>query len=32
VRIGERFEIDACTQPLADEDAREWVKEWVDLL
>ncbi len=29
VRIGERFEIDACTQPLPDEDARDWVKDWI---
>ncbi len=31
-RIGERLEIDACTQPLPDEDALEWAKEWVTLL
>lgn len=31
-RIGERLEIDACTQPLPDEDAVEWAKEWVALL
>lgn len=31
-RIGERLEIDACTQPLPDEDAVEWAKEWVTLL
>lgn len=28
VRVGERFEVDACTQPLPDEDARDWVREW----
>ncbi|MBY4678132.1 flavodoxin domain-containing protein [Marinobacterium arenosum] len=32
VRIGERFEVDACTQPLPDEDAREWVKGWITQL
>lgn len=31
-RIGERLEIDACTQPLPDEDALEWTREWVTLL
>ena len=31
-RVGERLEIDACTQPLPDEDALEWAKEWVALL
>ena len=31
-RIGERLEIDACTQPLPDEDALEWAKEWDTLL
>ena len=31
-KIGERLEIDACTQPLPDEDALEWAKEWVTLL
>lgn len=31
-RVGERLEIDACTQPLPDEDAVEWAKEWVALL
>lgn len=31
-RIGERLEIDACTQPLPDEDAVEWAREWVTLL
>jgi len=31
-RIGERLEIDACTQPLPDEEALMWAKEWVTLL
>ena len=31
-RVGERLEIDACTQPLPDEEAMEWAKEWVTLL
>jgi len=31
-KVGERLEIDACTQPLPDEDALEWAKEWVELL
>jgi MioC protein len=31
-RVGERLEIDACTQPLADEEAVTWAKEWVELL
>lgn len=31
-RVGERLEIDACTQPLPDEDALDWAKEWVALL
>jgi len=31
-RVGERFEVDACTQPLPDEDARDWVKSWVTQL
>ncbi len=31
-RIGERLEIDACTQPLPDEDALDWAREWVMLL
>ncbi len=31
-RIGERLEIDACTQPLPDEEALDWAKEWVQLL
>lgn len=31
-KIGERLEIDACTQPLADEEALQWSKEWVALL
>lgn len=31
-RVGERLEIDACTQPLPDEDALSWAQEWVALL
>ena len=31
-RIGERLEVDACTQPLPDDDALDWMKEWVTLL
>ncbi len=31
-RIGDRLEVDACTQPLPDEDAIDWVKEWLSLL
>jgi MioC protein len=31
-RVGERLEIDACTQPLPDEEALHWAKEWVSLL
>lgn len=31
-RVGERLEIDACTQPLPDEDALTWAQEWVSLL
>jgi len=31
-RIGERLEIDACTQPLPDEEALDWAREWVSLL
>jgi MioC protein len=31
-RLGERLEIDACTQPLPDEEALEWMKEWATLL
>jgi len=30
-RIGERLEIDACTQPLPDEEALDWAREWVTL-
>ncbi|MBB4285323.1 flavodoxin domain-containing protein [Roseospira goensis] len=29
---GERLEIDACTQPLPDEDAVDWLKDWLPLL
>lgn len=31
-RVGERLEIDACTQPLPDEEAAQWIKEWLTLL
>lgn len=31
-KLGERLEIDACTQPLPDEEALEWLKEWAALL
>lgn len=31
-RVGERLEIDACTQPLPDEDAVDWSKEWLSQL
>ena len=31
-KVGERLEIDACTQPLPDEDALNWAQEWVTLL
>jgi len=31
-RVGERLEIDACTQPLPDEEALDWAREWVTLL
>ena len=31
-KVGERLEIDACTQPLPDEDALDWAKEWVEML
>jgi MioC protein len=31
-KVGERLEIDACTQPLPDEDALNWAREWVTLL
>jgi len=31
-KVGERLEIDACTQPLPDEEALQWSKEWVGLL
>ena len=32
VRVGERLEIDACTQPLPDEDALDWAKEFISEL
>lgn len=28
-KVGERLEIDACTQPLPDEEAVDWSKEWL---
>lgn len=31
-KVGERLEIDACTQPLPDEEALQWAQEWVALL
>lgn len=31
-RIGERLEIDACTQPVADEEAQKWAEEWITLI
>jgi len=31
-RIGDRLEVDACTQPLPDEEAIDWAKEWLSLL
>lgn len=31
-KIGDRLEIDACTQPLPDEDAVEWLNEWLSEL
>jgi MioC protein len=31
-KLGERLEIDACTQPLPDEEALQWSKEWAGLL
>ena len=31
-KVGERLEIDACTQPLPDEEAVEWAQEWITLL
>ena len=31
-RLGERLEIDACTQPLPDEEALDWAREWLSLL
>jgi MioC protein len=31
-KVGERLEIDACTQPLPDEEALGWAQEWVGLL
>ncbi len=31
-KVGERLEIDACTQPLPDDEALTWAQEWVTLL
>ncbi|HEV7312792.1 flavodoxin domain-containing protein [Sphingopyxis sp.] len=31
-RIGERCEIDASTQPFADEDALAWLEHWIEAL
>lgn len=31
-RVGERLEIDACTQPVPDEEAQKWAEEWITLL
>lgn len=31
-RVGERLEIDACTQPVPDEVAQRWAEEWIVLL
>jgi MioC protein len=31
-KIGDRLEVDASTQPLPDEEAVGWVKEWVKLV
>ncbi|QQS14188.1 MAG: flavodoxin domain-containing protein [Rhodospirillales bacterium] len=31
-RLGERLEVDASEQPLPDEEALAWVKEWVKLV
>lgn len=31
-RVGDRLEIDACTQPVPDEEAQRWAEEWVSLL
>jgi len=31
-RVGDRLEIDACTQPLADEEAAAWAREWAGML
>lgn len=31
-RVGERLEIDATIQPLPDEEALQWVKDWVSLI
>jgi len=31
-KVGERLEIDACTQPLPDEEALAWAAEWLEQL
>lgn len=31
-KIGDRLEVDASTQPLPDEEAVDWVKQWVKLV
>lgn len=31
-RVGARLEIDACTQPVPDEEALKWAEEWATLL
>jgi MioC protein len=31
-KLGERLEVDASTQPLPDEEAVGWVREWVKLM
>ena len=31
-RIGDRLEIDACSQPLPDEDALAWCREWTAMI
>jgi len=30
-KVGDRLEIDACTQPLPDEEALSWTKDWIAL-
>lgn len=31
-RIGDRLEIDACIQPVPDEEAQKWAEEWITLV